>query len=132
MHSSGIIQKWKLYLYFPPLLKSHKVDELDRFRPFFKNSGKVPRSMFLNLTSVLESVDRTVLWSYLSLSDTPRISFISHLYADCQTGHRSYDDLSSEFTLRSGIHQGCHFALFVFDLSVRIFPACVRANEFDS
>lgn len=74
-------------------------------------------TVFPDLEAMSYSVDRVVLWRCLSLEGMSEefIPLIQSLHASNWIQVRAYDNLSPEFTMRSGFRQSCSFH-FLFSM----------------
>lgn len=79
-------------------------------------------SLFLDLEAVFGSVDHAVFRHSLLMKDVAEkfTVLVQILYADNQNGIRDYDDLSSGFTMRSGVRHGCCLPLFLLHVLIEM------------
>jgi len=76
--------------------------------------------VFLDLKSAFDSVDRQALWQCLSIKGVPSkfLSILKALYANPRGRVRVYGQLSPEFSISSGVRQGCPLSPFLFNFVI--------------
>ncbi|VDO61486.1 unnamed protein product [Schistosoma margrebowiei] len=76
--------------------------------------------VFLDLKAAFDSVDREILWQYLSLKGVPQkyINLVKALYLNTTSRVRAYGELSSTFAASSGVRQSCPLSPFLFNFII--------------
>lgn len=76
--------------------------------------------VFLDIRGAFDSVDRATLWDCLSRKGVPRkfINLLRALYSQTLGRVRAYGELSAQFSIASGVRQGCPASPFLFNFAI--------------
>lgn len=76
--------------------------------------------VFLDIRAAFDAVDREALWNCLLLNGVPSkfVRIMKALYTNTSARVRVYNTLSDNFSIKSGVRQGCPISPFLFNFVI--------------
>ena len=108
------------YCWSPSTLYSAQIFTLRRVLEHRHKFQQPTTACFIDFRTAFDSVDRDALWIILKADGMPQklVNLIKSYYSNTRARIRIYGEESSEFSLNSGVRQGCPLSPVLFNYAI--------------